>query len=916
MPLNIAHDFTATTHLDLDGDPYSLATPALLIHVYDTQVLATRLTPGLLAIAPTAPYNVDIDFAQPTAGYLAIHPARPATGTQCNYGAPLTVTDPPYTATILGTTHQLLTKALLIDVYDTAGRRVEPGLVQVHTTTFDVTLTFAQPFSGRVVICGGYGTGTPGLFAVGAASTTWTIAATTHALGTDRLLLATFTEATPAVQIEPGTVTVEADTDVVVTFAQALTGTVVLDGSVQTASLTVPVSTGTPVLATPTVRLSTRLSLTTGPVLAATVALRLPLLRLAPTTALALTTTVTLRLPVLRLQPSTLLTLGTSVVFGATLATQVSTGTPLGTLASVRLPVLSLAVSTGVVPLATPTLALSLRRSVTTTLSLMTTVTLRLPVLLVQPTTGLALGTLTLFGSTLATQMSTGTTLGTHVSLSLPVLPLAVSTGVSVLASPTLGLRAGISVSTTLALATALTIRLPVLRLDATTGVSLGTLTLFGSTLGAQMSTSLALDTLVSLYVPRLPLAVSTSLPLMASAVMRLRSTVPATTTVSVGTMLTVRLPVLPLTASTTVALTDTLVVPGLRLAASVQESLAVSTAPAVHVPRLLLSVSTGVSLNIWISFSGRTSFALAQMLPLADTVAVTGLREVVTASSLLSVQDTPTVRGLRVPVQAAETLAAGAALAQVALGIAVHVSTVVPLGTVLTRHLLSYIQTTEALPVAVSVTPHLPLPTSASAGVSVSDTTTVAPLLLSPQVQETVGLGTLPTVHIPVLYLQVEARLRVIDPLDIWPPYLPGLMILDDMALLLEEAALGTQAVSIFKGGIPPDVPQTPVPDAVIGLVELPGLPDVLTHAGSNGRVEQPQVQVVIRGNPHDYQGARATAHQAWSLLDHIANQRLNGTWYLWVKSNMAPYWLKTDEMNRPHIVFTIRAAKEPAKV
>lgn len=61
------------------------------------------------------------------------------------------------TFTVLGTTHNLLTADLQVVVYNSAtGTRsqIVPNTVSVDTNTFNVTITFVQPQSGRIVISG------------------------------------------------------------------------------------------------------------------------------------------------------------------------------------------------------------------------------------------------------------------------------------------------------------------------------------------------------------------------------------------------------------------------------------------------------------------------------------------------------------------------------------------------------------------------------------------------------------------------------------------------------------------------------------------------------------------------------------------------------------------------------------------
>ena len=66
--------------------------------------------------------------------------------------------------TITGTAHQLNTANLIVNCYDTEtpAMEVDPNTVSVNLATYDVTVSFAQPQSGRCVVSsGGAGAGSP-----------------------------------------------------------------------------------------------------------------------------------------------------------------------------------------------------------------------------------------------------------------------------------------------------------------------------------------------------------------------------------------------------------------------------------------------------------------------------------------------------------------------------------------------------------------------------------------------------------------------------------------------------------------------------------------------------------------------------------------------------------------------------------
>ncbi len=80
-----------------------------------------------------------------------------------NYAMPFTSAT---TVTVPGSTHQLVTAKLFVEVYDTETPAVlvEPNQVQINPTTYDVTVSFASAQSGTLVLSaagGGGGSGSP-----------------------------------------------------------------------------------------------------------------------------------------------------------------------------------------------------------------------------------------------------------------------------------------------------------------------------------------------------------------------------------------------------------------------------------------------------------------------------------------------------------------------------------------------------------------------------------------------------------------------------------------------------------------------------------------------------------------------------------------------------------------------------------
>lgn len=139
--------------------------------------------------------------------------------------------------------------------------------------------------------------------------------------------------------------------------------------------------------------------------------------------------------------------------------------------------------------------------------------------------------------------------------------------------------------------------------------------------------------------------------------------------------------------------------------------------------------------------------------------------------------------------------------------------------------------------------------------------------------------------------------------------------MVLDDLGTLLQAAGVGTLGATLFKGRIPLDVPGGTAQHSLLALIEVPGMPSERVHDGRDASVEQPMIQVVARGLPHDYMDARTRAQAAYETLDGLTNVYLGTTFYREIWAQQPPFVLRqSDDLGRPIIVFTIRIAKAMA--
>lgn len=134
----------------------------------------------------------------------------------------------------------------------------------------------------------------------------------------------------------------------------------------------------------------------------------------------------------------------------------------------------------------------------------------------------------------------------------------------------------------------------------------------------------------------------------------------------------------------------------------------------------------------------------------------------------------------------------------------------------------------------------------------------------------------------------------------------------LDHLATLLATNGVGVLATTLFKGKIPLDIPGVTPQDACWALRDVPGLPALRTHQGRTVAIEQPMVQFLARGVPHDYLDADTRIWAAYNVVNGLTNVVLSGVFYLWLEALHPPFPLRDpDEMGRTVMSFTLRVAK-----
>lgn len=135
---------------------------------------------------------------------------------------------------------------------------------------------------------------------------------------------------------------------------------------------------------------------------------------------------------------------------------------------------------------------------------------------------------------------------------------------------------------------------------------------------------------------------------------------------------------------------------------------------------------------------------------------------------------------------------------------------------------------------------------------------------------------------------------------------------VLDDLGTFLQTAGVGILGTTLFKGRLPLDAPNVLVQDSAMALIEVPGLPSDRVHDGPAANIEQPMIQIVSRGLPHDYMDARTRAEAAYLALDGLSNVTIGSSRYLWVMAQIPIHTLRqADDLGRPLVHFVVRCGK-----
>jgi len=126
---------------------------------------------------------------------------------------------------------------------------------------------------------------------------------------------------------------------------------------------------------------------------------------------------------------------------------------------------------------------------------------------------------------------------------------------------------------------------------------------------------------------------------------------------------------------------------------------------------------------------------------------------------------------------------------------------------------------------------------------------------------------------------------------------------LLDDIGTYLVAQSVGTlyvaglssSSVAIYLGMMREEN------DRNVTLIELPGLPPTETMGDSTAPIYAThRLQVLCRHVAEDYVNALALANQVYDALVLVANETINGTYYLKVSATQTPTLLEWDDEHR----------------
>ena len=205
--------FTGLTSVTIAGTAHQLNSANLLVTCYDTETPAMEVEPNSIAVNATT-FDVTVTFASPQSGRCVVSSG----GTGSSGGINLSTSN----------TYAAGAKQTMAASATTSGLSLTPGTLPSNPVAGDMAVdanagNLLKTYNGSAWVAGGSG---GGAYASSFTSqTTVTIAGAAHQLNTPNLVVNCYDTETPAMEVEPNTVSVNLTTyDVTINFAQAQSG--------------------------------------------------------------------------------------------------------------------------------------------------------------------------------------------------------------------------------------------------------------------------------------------------------------------------------------------------------------------------------------------------------------------------------------------------------------------------------------------------------------------------------------------------------------------------------------------------------------------------------------------------------------------------------------------------------------------
>lgn len=101
---------------------------------------------------------------------------------------------------------------------------------------------------------------------------------------------------------------------------------------------------------------------------------------------------------------------------------------------------------------------------------------------------------------------------------------------------------------------------------------------------------------------------------------------------------------------------------------------------------------------------------------------------------------------------------------------------------------------------------------------------------------------------------------------------------------------------------------------DKRVCIYEYQGQGPELNFGEEGIKYEHPSFQVVVRGEPTDYDGPRQVAEDIREDLVKVWTTTLSGVAYNFIQNINGPFWTQTDAKGRHYFRLNFRVEKEPS--